>query len=66
MSEEFDFLEIVKQIRVLSMLTAALFTTRQSIFVSYANKFHISLNEEVPKAGQPPDVLSAEELAEIL
>ena len=48
------------------MLTNALFAVRQSIFVGYADKFHISLNEEVPKAGKPPDVLTVDELAEIL
>ena len=49
MSEEFDFLEIIKRIRVLSMLTSLLFAQRQSIFVSYADQFHISLEEEIPK-----------------
>lgn len=66
MSEEFDFLNIIKRIRLLSMLTTALLAQRQAIFVGYADKFHISLNEEVPKAGKPPDVLSVEELEEIL
>ena len=66
MSEEFDFLFIIKRIRILSMLTNALFAQRQSIFVSYADKFHISLEEEIQKEGKPPDVLTPEELAEIL
>ena len=48
------------------MLTNALFAVRQSIFVGYADKFHISLNEDVPKAGKPPDVLTVDELAEVL
>ena len=66
MSEEFDFLEIIKRIRVLSMLTSLLFAQRQSIFVSYADKFHISLEEETPKAGKPTDILTVDELTEIL
>lgn len=48
------------------MLTHSLFAQRQSIFISYADKFHISLEEEVEKEGKPPDVLTPEELEEIL
>lgn len=34
--------------------------------MGYADKFHISLNEEVAKAGKPPDVLTVDELTEVL
>jgi hypothetical protein len=34
--------------------------------VSYADKFHISLVEEEYKPGKPPDILTVEELADIL
>ena len=46
MQQEFDFLEIVKQIRVLSMLTNALFAKRQAVFVGFAEKFFIKVNRQ--------------------
>lgn len=36
------------------------------MFVSYADKYHISLVEEEYKPGKPPDILTVDELAEIL
>ena len=66
LAEEFDLLELIKRVRILSMLTTEIFAQRQSIFVCYADKFHISLVEEPYKPGKPPDVLTVDELAEIL
>ena len=34
--------------------------------MSYADKFHITLEEEKSKVGKPADVMSVDELAEIL
>lgn len=48
------------------MLTAEIFAQRQSMFVSYADKYHISLVEKEDKPGKPPDILTVDELAEIL
>lgn len=46
MAQEFDFLEIVKRIRVLSMLTNAIFAQKQAIFVGYAEKFAINVDRD--------------------
>lgn len=48
------------------MLTTEIFAQRQSIFVQYADKFHVSLVEEEDKPGKPPDILTVDELADIL
>jgi hypothetical protein len=39
MDEEFDILKIIKEVRVLNMLTSALFSMGQAAFVDYADHF---------------------------
>ena len=45
MQQEFDFLELTRRIRILSMLSNALFAKRQSIFVGFAGHFCIHLHK---------------------
>lgn len=46
MQQEFDLLEITRRIRVLSMLSNALFAKKQSIFVGFAERFLINAEKE--------------------
>lgn len=62
MEQEFDFLEIVKRIRVLGMITSALFAKRQAIFVGYADRFLIKVdkNGELIQTNKSADAFSVE------
>ena len=67
MAQEFDFLEIVKRIRVLSMLTNAIFASKQAIFVGYADRFSINVDKDGKLVKSKREELqSIEELTEIL
>jgi hypothetical protein len=46
LEQEFDFLELVKKVRVLSMLTSALLAKRQAVFVGYADKFLVKPDKQ--------------------
>jgi hypothetical protein len=48
MDEEFDILKIIKEVRVLNMLTSALFSYEQAIFVDYADRFLIKSQDDRP------------------
>lgn len=68
MEQEFDFLEIVKRIRVLGMLTNALFAKRQAIFVGFAEKFLIKVNNkgELVETNKSKDAMTVEQLQQAL
>ena len=68
MQEEFDLLEIIKRIRVLSMLTNALFVKRQTVLVGFAEKFFIKVDEqgELIDKDKSKDVMTAEELQQAI
>ena len=68
MQEEFDLLEIIKRIRVLSMLTNALFAKRKTVFVGFAEKFFIKVNKkgELIDDDKSKDALTAEQLQQLL
>ena len=68
MQEECDLVEIIKRIRVLSMLTNALFAKRKTVFVGFAEKFFIKVNKkgELIDDDKSKDALTAEQLQQLL
>ena len=42
-------MKLIKEVRVLKMLTNALFSQRQTVFCDYSNAYLIRSNEEKPK-----------------
>ena len=68
MQEEFDLLEIIKRIRVLSMLTNALFAKRKAVFIGFSEKFFIKVNKqgELIENDKSKDALTAEQLQQAI
>jgi len=45
MTEEFDLISIIKRVRLLTMLTDALFAERDAMAISFADQFEIREDE---------------------
>ena len=66
LKRELDLLEILKRMRLLSILTQSMFAQRQAAFVNYADKFNLASSTDEADKDKPIDTLPSNEIAELL